>query len=134
MLRVGMPEGLSKILFYRDIQALILEIEKIVIELKNKNIPDNKITLLSPYVFELEDNSDVMKRALKNGMVKETIKSYKGLENTYIVIMGFNEINTESILKELYVGISRSKFGLYLLLSTSLKKDFENLIFKNLKP
>jgi hypothetical protein len=134
MLRVGMPEGLSKILFYRDIQALILEIEKIVIELKNKNIPDNKITLLSPYVFELEDNSDVMKRALRNGMVKETIKSYKGLENTYIVIMGFNEINTESILKELYVGISRSKFGLYLLLSTSLKKDFENLIFKNLKP
>jgi hypothetical protein len=134
MLREGMPEGQSKILFYRDIQALILEIEKIINELKNKNIPENKITLLSPYAFQLEDNSEVIKKALKNGMVKETIKSYKGLENTYILLMEFNEINTESILRELYVGISRSKFGLYLLLSTSLKKDFENLISKNLKP
>lgn len=134
MLREGMPEGQSKILFYRDIQALILELEKIINELKNKKIPENKIALLSPYIFQLEDNSDVIRMAIKNGIIKETIKSYKGLENTYIILMGFNEVNTDNILRELYVGISRSKFGLYLLLSTSLKSDFENLISKNLKP
>jgi hypothetical protein len=134
MLREGMPEGQSKILFYRDIQSLILELEKIINELKNKKIPESKITLLSPNSLQLEDNSVLIKKALKNGVVKETIKSYKGLENTYIILMGFNEVNTENILRELYVGISRSKFGLYLLLSTSLKSDFEHLISKNLKP
>lgn len=132
ILREGMPEGQSKIHFYRDIQTLITELENIIIELKNKNIPENKITLLSPNSLQLEDYSDLIKKALKNGVVKQTIKSYKGLENTYIVLMGFNEVNTENILRDLYVGISRSKFGLFLLLSTSLKKDFENLISKNL--
>jgi hypothetical protein len=132
ILREGMPEGQSKIHFYRDIQTLITELENIINELKNKNIPDSKITLLSPNSLQLEDYSDVIKKALKNGVVKQTIKSYKGLENTYIVLMGFNEVNTENILRDLYVGISRSKFGLFLLLSTSLKKDFENLISKNL--
>ena len=33
-----MPEGQSKIHFYRDIQTLITELENIIIELKNKNI------------------------------------------------------------------------------------------------
>jgi hypothetical protein len=132
----GMPEGEDvKKTFVDTVTDAIKTIETIILELANKKVPYKKISLLSQRdTIDLIGGSKTIGDAIGKGMVMETVKSYKGLENSYIVLYDFHTLDSEEGIKTLYVGISRAKFKLYLVFSRSLKEDYENLIRRHIKP
>jgi len=109
-------------------------IEEIIETLLIKNIPFKKITLLSPKKLEnsIVYNSDKIKQWLSIGLTFSTIHSFKGLENTYILLFDFDEISSIESQRLLYVGISRAKQKLYIILNNNLQEEYQKLIAKNL--
>jgi hypothetical protein len=109
-------------------------IEEIIEDLRVKGIPLNKISLLSPRRLENTFISDSTKITswLSQGLIFSTIHSFKGLENTFIILFDFDEISSIESQRLLYIGISRAKQKLYLILNNVLEDDYKRLISKNI--
>ena len=109
-------------------------IEGVILSLEKKGIPLNEITLLSPkrlentYLWE----SPYLNKKFSFGLSFHTIHSFKGLENTFIILFDFDEISSVEAQRLLYVGISRAKQKLYLILENNLEKEYQGLIAKNI--
>ena len=109
-------------------------LEEVIISLQEKAIPLNQITLLSPKRLEntyLCEAPDLHKK-LSSGLSFHTIHSFKGLENIFIILFDFDEISSDEMQRLLYVGISRAKQKLYLILENSLQEEYQKLIAKNI--
>ena len=129
--REGMPDGEPVTLkFLKNTPELIKSIEEIIVSLKNQNVSFPSITLLSPKKRNLSNDSKIINDTVKDGLKEETIQSYKGLENTYIILHGFDELSSNEAARLLYIGISRSRFKIYLLISKALDVSYRNLIRK----
>ena len=129
--REGMPDGEPVTLkFLKNTPELIKSIEEIIVSLKNQNVSFPSITLLSPKKINLSNDSKIINDTVKDGLKEETIQSYKGLENTYIILHGFDELSSNEAARLLYIGISRSRFKIYLLMSNALDVSYRNLIRK----
>lgn len=111
------------------------EIEKILLEITKRGIPLEKITLLSPKTIEnsiISNYKDIL-NLFKKGLQHSTIQGYKGLENNIIIIYDLDEITSARIQKLLYVGISRAKQELYIVLNKKLKESVQHLVGVNYK-
>lgn len=109
-------------------------VEEVIISLEKKGIPLYHITLLSPKRLEntyLGEAANFQKR-FSCGLSFHTIHSFKGLENTFIILFDFDEISSEEMQRLLYVGISRAKQKLYLILENNLQEEYQKLIAKNI--
>jgi hypothetical protein len=108
-------------------------IENILIELSQKKISFKNITLLSPKKFEKTYlvNSKIVTQYLKGELTFSTIHSFKGLENSIIILFDFEEITSDKAQRLLYVGISRARQDLYLILDYKLEQDYSQLIADN---
>lgn len=109
-------------------------IEDIVRQLMKEGVPIEKITLLAPKKIEntFLKNSLFVDKLLLDGLTFSTIHSFKGLENIVIIIFGFDEIISQESQRLLYVGISRARQRLYLVLNDDLEQNYQNLISKNI--
>jgi superfamily I DNA/RNA helicase len=109
-------------------------IEGIIEKLLLNGIPFNKMTLLSPKKFENSSisNSTKIQDWLSLGLYFSTIHSFKGLENTFIILFDFEEISSVESQRLLYIGISRARQKLYLILNNLLEDDYKKLILKNI--
>jgi hypothetical protein len=54
-----------------------------------------------------------------------TVSSFKGLENDFIVLTDIEELDSEWWRSVIYVGMSRARVGLHLLLSESLRETYQ---------
>lgn len=108
-------------------------IEEILKDLKKREIPLEKVTLLSPKRYEntFLRNSELVKGFFNEGLSFHTIHSFKGLENSYIILLDFVEIASEDAQRLLYVGISRAKHKLYLVLNNGLEQQYKQLVNLN---
>lgn len=108
------------------LQGILLDIEK-------RKIPLDKITVLSPKKFKnsiiVEDQ--VIHQLMKRGLKTSTIQGFKGLENTIIILYDFEEVTSEQMQRLLYVGISRARQELFLVLDRSQEEAVSKLIQKN---
>ena len=109
-------------------------IETILLDIEKREIPLDKVTLLSPKRFENSVLGDYkpLQNLIKKGVQFSTIQGFKGLENTIIVLFDFDEISSEQIQRLLYVGISRARQELYLVLGKKLEGSVTKLIQKNI--
>lgn len=60
-----------------------------------------------------------------NKITYSTVSSFKGLENDFIVLTNVDELNSEWWQGVVYVGMSRARIGLNLLVSSGLKTAYE---------
>lgn len=108
----------------------------IIEELKNNAVEDGRITILSPRKREhsvvrlLEGMriSDYAVPALEE-ITFSTIQSFKGLENTVIIL---TDINSFEDRKLMYVALSRARSGLYILESAGARNEYIELSQKRL--
>jgi hypothetical protein len=127
------PDGKTVICNYRTKTAQLKVIEDILIDIFKREIPMDKVTLLSPKRIEnsiIGDFTPVLE-FIKKGVQTSTIQGYKGLENTIIILFDFDEITSEDMQRLMYVGISRARQELYLVLDKSHEESVNNLIQKN---
>ena len=127
-LEVNQIEISDKILDYFT-ENSIVKVDDILKKLEIEKVEFKQITVLSV------NKGDVVlfPNWKKKGVIFSTIHSFKGLENTIIILFGFKNILTDASQKLLYIGISRAKQRLYLILDSSLKRDYAQLIKKNIK-
>ncbi|HZL09462.1 MAG TPA: NERD domain-containing protein/DEAD/DEAH box helicase [Prolixibacteraceae bacterium] len=126
-------DGNTVICKFPTINAQQRVIEDILQTLIEKEIPLDKITLLSPKRFDksILSNSELILEYIKKGLQISTIQSFKGLENTIIILFDIDEISSEASQRILYVGISRARQELYIILNKSLENSYSTLIQNN---
>lgn len=57
-----------------------------------------------------------------------TIQSYKGMECNYVLITDIEDLTSEIAKSLLYVGMSRAKYGLILLISESMRNQYLEIL------
>lgn len=129
--------------FYEDDMEQVILLEEIINNLHKQKIKPEDITILSPYklinscVKNLQKKSNFSIINLSENHEKffgrdtytfSTIHKFKGMENLYIIITDINETKDAEYYKNLlYVGMSRAKVGLTILMNKKLKKEFQTL-------
>jgi len=111
------------------------KVDEIISSLVSNGIPLEKITVLSKKSIE---NSQILRseQALKwkeQGLLHTTVHSYKGLENSFIVIAEFDELDTDYSTSLLYVGISRARLKLYVVFDKDIEESYNKLLDKRFK-
>ncbi|MBS0646808.1 MAG: NERD domain-containing protein/DEAD/DEAH box helicase [Verrucomicrobia bacterium] len=131
--------------FYRDEahqrQILNEQLKKVAYE----DLPLNEIVILSPKKFE---NSCA--KSLPGYSTKEiktanevsatqkyfgfaTVQSYKGMEGNYILITDIEDLSSEVAKSLLYVGMSRARYGLILLISEAIQRQYYEILQNKLR-
>ncbi|MEQ8773748.1 MAG: NERD domain-containing protein [Marinoscillum sp.] len=110
--------------------SILIEILK---NIEKRKIPWEKVTLLSPKKLEnsIASDNQLIRELIKLGLNTSTIQGFKGLENAIIVLYDFDEITSVKMQRLIYVGISRAKQELYLILDKSQEEAVGKLIQEN---
>lgn len=109
-------------------------VEEIIEDFIKRSIPLQKVTLLSPKRLEsgFMATSEKLKRWMLQGLTFSTVQSFKGLENTFIVLFDFDQLVTDESQRLLYIGISRAQQKLYIVLNNELQEEYQKLIAGNI--
>lgn len=133
--------------FYNNQDEEKKYLEEILLDLRNQKIKPENITILSPFVFQKSITSHIDKNRfwisdlslspqefLKGDHITfSTIHGFKGLENSYIILADIIRLMDDDFKSLLYVGMSRAKVGLHVMLDSLLRKDYGQLIKKGFK-
>lgn len=135
----GLPVAYN---FYNDEKHQKQLIDEILKDLFSKKLPYNELVILSPKKFEntcLKSFSVHQIKEIKtineisstqNFFGFATVQSFKGLESNYVLITDIEDLSSELSKSLLYVGMSRARYGLILLISESNHNQY-NEILKN---
>lgn len=131
--------------FYQNREEELKSLEDILLELEEEEIPLRSITLLSLYQYEksciygfnnskfkiqnlADKNISFIKRS---GITFSTIHRFKGLENSYIILLDIDKIIDDKLKSLLYTAMSRSSYGLYLLLHKKCEEEYKKILRGN---
>ena len=133
-------------LFYKDDVDQNKKMIELLRKLLKEGIYPNDLTILSPKEFDhacVRTITEVSVKELREVLMKPsttdtdyhfaTIHSYKGLENNYIVITDIEHLSDEQARSLLYIGMSRARYGLILLISDSVRNEYEDILKRNFK-
>ncbi|SEN19038.1 nuclease-related domain-containing DEAD/DEAH box helicase [Lihuaxuella thermophila] len=125
----------------KDMHKKVLDVLK---KLKGEGVNSDSITLLSPYKLKRSGLSTFSQRIFRihdltgrkpipeGSLGFSTIHSYKGLENTYIILVDIDDLETAKIQELLYVGMTRAKLGLYVFIKSNLKERWQSLLVRRI--
>ncbi|MCH5586367.1 NERD domain-containing protein [Shimazuella sp. AN120528] len=146
-IKLGEVEGENvRYYFYKNQEEQQELIQRILSDLRRKKIPSEKITLLSShsldrsvgsYFYQLGKLYDLTDGFVSQEQKQEksqfcTIQSFKGMENSYVLITDINNLHQSYSQSHLYVGMSRAKVGLILFLEEGMRDRFNELIAKGM--
>ena len=112
------------------------KLETLLKQLSDAHIKAEQITILSPRkkedsVISMLEGYKIkdFKIPLGKDMTFCTIQSFKGLENTIIILVDVDSFSSEKLM---YVGLSRACSGLFILESESAKHEYNDLLVRRL--
>lgn len=106
----------------------------------NEKLPFNELIVLSTKKFEnsiVKSYSGVSIREIKtakeisatqNYFGFATIQSYKGMESNYVLIADIEDLMSDIAKSLMYVGMSRARYGLILLISKSKQNQYYEIL------
>jgi DNA helicase IV len=129
--------------FYENDNELKQMLESLLVGFRRNNLSINELILLSPRKFE---NSIVS--SLKTIPVKElknysqdpnneyfgftTIQAFKGMESNYVVITDIEDLESDIAKSLIYIGMSRAKYSLTILISESARNQYYQILSRKL--
>jgi len=132
--------------FYRDETGTIDKLGDLLMKFRRQKIPARHISILSPYKFEnsivakldrgafqihdLTKNRDTF--TASSLITFSTIHSFKGLENTYIILTDIGRLDDDEFKSLLYVGMSRARVGLSVFVHEQARKMYNKLLEENM--
>lgn len=133
--------------FYKSEPEKLQKLRKILQKLRHQNIASANITILSPTRFE---NAGITKIKSTEFQIVDlsqnrttfvspetitfsTIHSFKGLENSYIILTDIDRLDSEEFKSFLYIGMSRARVSLCLLLADQARNDYNALLKSQLE-
>lgn len=129
----GMP---VQYLTYRDRSEEKEKFVETIRVLTDSHISPKKISILSPVKRENSVVADVEEFEIRdyrtygnNKLSFSTIKSFKGLENSVIVLVDIDSIADKQLM---YVALSRARAALYVIESEDARKEYVNIQMRRL--
>jgi hypothetical protein len=128
--------------FYHDEEHQKQLCDEILKKLFSEKLPYKEIVILSPKKFEstclksfayhqIKEIKTINEiSGIQNFCGFATIQAFKGLESNYVLITDIEELSNELSKSLMYVGMSRARYGLILLISESNHNEY-NEILKN---
>ncbi len=132
--------------FYSDVEDEVAKLESVLLKLRQQEIQPQNITLLSPFklrnssvarinhsTFQILDLSEHSHFPIAGAITFSTIQGFKGLENSYIILTDIDKMGSDEFKSLLYVGMSRAKAGLILLIDQRARTEYNELLRMKLK-
>ncbi|MFN8313950.1 MAG: NERD domain-containing protein/DEAD/DEAH box helicase [Cyclobacteriaceae bacterium] len=131
-------------LFYKNDLDQNLLLEQHLNKLISNRISPGELVILSPRTFQHSSASALTRLPIReikslNEFVTQrpffgfaTIQSFKGMESNYIIITDIKDISSEMAKSLLYVGMSRARYGLTLLIAEDLRGQYRDILKKKL--
>ena len=103
-------------------------------------LPFNELIIISPRKFEKSCANSIsgdaireIKRTSEISATQDyfgfaTVQSYKGMECNYVLITDIEDLSSEAAKSLLYVGMSRARYGLILLIAESMRKQYREIL------
>jgi len=126
--------------FYRDEahqkQILSEQLKKV----SSESLPFNELVILSPKKFEnscVKSFADYSIKEIKTANEVSatqkhfgfaTVQSYKGMESNYVLITDIEDLSSEVAKSLMYVGMSRARYGLILLISETMHNQYYDIL------
>lgn len=131
-------------LFYKDEAEQKKLLAKLLKKLSENKLPLHELIIVSPRKFEnscsnsfpsftireIKSSSEIA--ATQDFFGFATVQSYKGMESNYVVITDIEDLSSEIAKSLLYVGMSRAKYGLILLIGETTRSDYRELLKRKL--
>lgn len=131
-------------LFYKDVAEQKKLLAEQLKKLSENKLPLHELIIVSPRKFEnscsnslsgftireIKNTSEIA--ATQNFFGYATVQSYKGMESNYVVISDIEDLTSEVAKSLLYVGMSRARYGLILLIAESKRNDYRELLKRKL--
>lgn len=136
----GIPVKYS---WYEKPQLQSASLIRILNKLVKEQVTPGQITVLSPKKADIccaSSSQDIQMIHITENNVWEifsegsnkisyaSISSFKGLENDFIVLTDIDNLDTDWCRAVIYVGMSRARLGLYLLLKQTLRPVYEQCL------
>lgn len=132
--------------FYSNVEDEVVKIENILLKLRQQEIQPQNISILSPFKlrnssvakvsrggFQILDLSEHSHFPIAGAITFSTIHGFKGLENSYIVLTDIDKMGSDEFKSLLYIGMSRAKAGLILLIDQRARAEYNELLRMKLK-
>lgn len=133
--------------FYENEADKIAKLSDLLLKFRRQKIPARSISILSPYrlenssvarldrsAFQIHDLSESRGTFAASPMTTfSTIHSFKGLENTYVILTDISRLDDDEFRSLLYVGMSRAKAVLSVLIHKQAKKAYNELLQRSLE-
>lgn len=109
-------------------------------KLSASGLPMNELVIISPKKFENSCADSVSGFTIKeikhtdeissrqNFFGFATVQSYKGMECNYVLITDIEDLTSEVAKSLLYVGMSRARYGLILLIAESMRSQYREIL------
>jgi hypothetical protein len=132
--------------FYSDVEDEARKLESILLKLRQQKIPPHNISILSPFrlrnssvarvdhgTFQITDLAENPRFPAAESVTFSTIQGFKGLENSCIILTDIDRISDNEFKSLLYVGMSRAKVRLIILIEDGARKAYDELVKVNLE-
>ena len=133
--------------FYSDDADQCKQIDEIINQLRAEGIKSETITILSAATFEhsclaagdhisfkvTDLTKSGLQKRLRNVIGFSTIHAFKGLESSVIIITDITQVLNDRNRALLYVGMSRAKYRLSVLISDSARGEYQEAIRRSIQ-
>lgn len=126
--------------FYDNKKEEADKLADVLRQIFGRGVSAEKVTILSPLKLKnscaglmpdilLDNLGDLNQFISRLGMTGFcTIQAFKGLESHFVILCDVCVLSTDEARAMLYVGMSRAKFGLTILLPKSLENEYHQII------
>jgi len=131
-------------IFYKDKSEQNTLLVRQLKKLSESKLPFSELIITSPRKFENSSISlinDFKIVEIKNGNLPatiqdfvsfSTIQSYKGMESNYMIMTDIEDLTSDIAKSILYVGMSRARYGLILMISEASRNDYKEILRRKL--
>lgn len=116
---------------YKKSQDQVEIVEFILRQLLKEQIPFDDIVILSASRFDGSVASDLTipvsteRKNRKGKLLFSTIHSFKGLESPIVILVDFDNLNYDQRMNLLYVGMTRARSALYMVVSDKARQTLD---------
>ncbi len=94
---------------------------------------NSSVALAEGSAFKIADLSQLSRFPVPGMITFSTIHGFKGLENSYIILTDIERMGNDEFKSLLYVGMSRAKVALVLLVDQRAREEYHELLKRKLK-
>jgi len=138
-------EGIAvEYIFYKDEAEQKKLLGEQLKKLSENKLPLHELIIVSPRKFEnscsnsfpsftireIKNTSEIIATQKFFGFA--TVQAYKGMESNYVVITDIADLTSEVSKSLLYVGMSRARYGLILLIAESMRNNYREILKRKL--